>query len=162
MGSTVLIVLTITAAICISVMALIVRRSSQNERFCVKCEKFTLHQKDYGVGPIMSYIMAFLTLGMQTMTDQYYPFRCKVCGTAYRQKEAEKKFDEKTLGEIREDSESQEVSLDQWTGTGGVQKWDKLKANQRLFLVFAIGLGLALHFICFPELDELIPSFSLI
>jgi len=138
MDCTLWIVLAVALAIALSIGALIVRRSLVAERFCVKCERLTIHRRDYGVGPVMSYIMAWLTLGWQSMTNQYYPFRCGACGTAYQQKAAEEKFHEPRLH-----SDSEELPLEQWTGTGGVQKWDNLKSDQKLFLIFMIGLGLA-------------------
>jgi hypothetical protein len=97
MDPEVLIVLSVLAVIAASIWVLIVRRSLVAERFCLKCEGLTIHWRDYGVGAVLSPIMALLTLGWQSMTDQYYPFRCGVCGTAYQARAAEAKAHELKL-----------------------------------------------------------------
>jgi len=139
MDREVLIVLSVLALIAASIWILIVHRSIVAERFCLKCEGVTIHRRDYGVGPVLSHIMAVLTLGGQSMTDQYYPFRCGVCGTAYQARAAEAK-----AHELKLDMKPQDGALGNWEATGGFQKWAALKWHQKFLLVVMIGVGLAI------------------
>ena len=139
MDRDVLIVLAVFAVIAISIEVLIVRRALVAERFCLKCEGVTIHRRDYGVGSVLSHFMVLLTLGWQSMTDQYYPFRCRVCGTAYQARAAEAK-----AHELKLDMKPQDGALGNWEATGGVQKWAALKWHQKFLLVVMIGVGLAL------------------
>ncbi len=139
MDREVLIVLSVFAVIAASIWVLLVHRSMAAERFCLKCEGVTIHKRDYGVGPVLSHIMALLTLGWQSMTDQYFPFRCGICGTAYQAQDAEAK-----AHELKLDMKPQDGALGNWEATGGVQKWAALKWHQKFLLVVMIGVGLAL------------------
>jgi hypothetical protein len=139
MTSDVLIFLSVIAVIAALIGVLIVRRSVVAERFCLKCERLTIHRRDYGVGSVLSHIMAWLTLGWHSMTDQYYPFRCGVCGTAYQERAAEAK-----AHELKLDIKPQDGALGNWAGTGGVQQWAALKWHQKFLLVVMIGIGIAL------------------
>jgi hypothetical protein len=139
MNSDILIVLSATVVLAAFVGFLIIRRSLVSERLCLKCEKVTTHRRDYGVGPVMSHVMACLTLGWQSMTDRYYPFRCCICGAAYQDRPAEAK-----AHELKLDIKSQDGALGNWAGTGGVQRWDALKWHQKLLLIVLIGVGLAI------------------
>jgi hypothetical protein len=144
MDLTFLVVLSVVAGVAVSIGVLILRRSMSADRLCVHCERVTRHRRDYGAGPVLSYVVASVMLGQQSMTDQYYPFRCGICGLAHQGRAAEVK-----AHELKLDITPQDGALGNWEATGGVQKWSALKWNQKLLLIVMIGIGLVLTVLYF-------------
>lgn len=134
-----LVALLMLAAIAVVIGVVVLRSHMAADRLCVHCERVTPHRRDYGAGPVASYVTALFTLGQQSMTDQYYPFRCSICGLAHQGRVAEVK-----AHELKLDTTPQDGALGNWKGTGGVQEWSALKWHQKLLLIAMIGIGLVL------------------
>jgi|GEM_PF-3385287 len=117
---------------------LLARRALKREQFCIRCDKKTTHVRDYGVtSPILAYVTAMLTFGWQTMTDQYYPFKCSVCGEPYRKDLVEKRLSELDSG--REDAGG---VFGNWEGMGGTQPFSSLRWYQKMAYIIMVLLGL--------------------
>jgi hypothetical protein len=110
------------------------------KRFCVSCQKVTKHIVDYGCGPIMSYLMAFMTLGWRTMIQQYYPVKCQICGQLYKTEAVEEY--RKQAGLVSEGRAAPKAS--DWKGMGGDRDWKELKLHQQIYLIVMICLGILL------------------
>jgi hypothetical protein len=106
-------------------------------RFCVSCRGVTKHIVDYGYGPVMSYLMAFMTLGWRTMTQQYYPVKCRICGQPYKAEAVEEY--RKQAGLV---PEGPPPKARDWKGMGGDRDWKELKLHQQIYLMVMISLGL--------------------
>lgn len=116
------------------------RRLVFSQKFCVGCGRLTRHKIDYGVSPLLSYLMAFMTLGWRTMVQTYYKYKCEICGRVYEPEPATNQKEASSTGA----SFTRSVFGD-WKGLeSGSQDWRQLKFHQKLLLVAMIILGLAL------------------
>ena len=107
-------------------------------RFCVSCRGVTKHIVDYGYGPVISYLMVFMTLGWRTMTQQYYPVKCGICGQPYKSEAVEEYRNQAGLV-----PEGPPLKARDWKGMGGDRDWKELKLHQQIYLVVMISLGLS-------------------
>ncbi len=108
------------------------------KRYCISCQAVTRHIVDYGCGPVMSYLMAFMTLGWRTMIQQYYPVKCQSCGQSYKA-EAVEEYRKRT-GQVPDGPPAPKAR--DWKGMGGDKDWKELRLHQQIYLLVMIGLGI--------------------
>ena len=116
----------------------VLKRLIYLQRFCVSCRGVTKHIVDYGSGHVMSYLMAFMTLGWRTMIQSYYPVKCLICGQPYKAEAVEEYRKQAGLVPVG----PPEPKARDWKGMGGDRDWKELKLHQQIYIIVMISLGI--------------------